>query len=295
MLVSLAAASTAHAQTAYAVNNSGTTLIRFDLSSPGTFTTIGDFTGAATFVDGLDFRASNGLLYGYEQNTNQLFTINTANAATTLVTTLSTASSTFILGLDFNPQVVITPGVLEDRLRLVNPNDQNLRINVATGVTNVDGALTYEAGDSGFGINPEINEAAYTNNDNNINTATQLYYIDSGRNVLATTASPNTGAITTVGTGLGVDTTVNNGFDIFTFGGVNSAFALLSPSGGSTGLYSISLGGGGATFIGALAGDNPVNLAYGLAIAPAVVPETGTVGLLAGAMIVAVPFLRRRK
>ena len=94
---------------AYAFANNGQTLIRFDTSTPGSVTVVGNFSGATSFLSGLDFRPADGLLYGYNGVTNQLVTVNLATAQTTFVANPSTGSNTTDLGLDFNP--------MADRLR----------------------------------------------------------------------------------------------------------------------------------------------------------------------------------
>ena len=103
LLVSTAAS---RAQTAYAIANNGNSLIKFDLATPGITTLAGNFSGAATNLDGIDFRPADGLLYGY-------------------------------------------------------------------------------------GINPAINETAYTNSDTNPLTGTSLFYLDYGRDILVRTLDPN--------------------------------------------------------------------------------------------------------
>ncbi len=108
---------------AYTTN--GEELIRFDIANPGGSSVVGLFSGAVNAIDGLDFRPANGLLYGYSSSLNSLVTINPLTAVTTFVSSPSTGSSISLLGVDFNP--------VPDRLRLVNLNDQNLRINVDTG------------------------------------------------------------------------------------------------------------------------------------------------------------------
>ena len=98
-------------------------------------------------------------------------------------------------------------------------SDENRRINIANGVALSDGTLAYAAGDANAGVNPNVVEAADTNNDNNPATA------------LVSTANPNAGLLNTVGA-LGVDTDQFLGFDIFTdLGGLNQAFASLRVGG----------------------------------------------------------------
>jgi autotransporter-associated beta strand protein len=245
----------ADAVTAYSVSNNGATLISFDLSTPGTVTTVGNFSGAMTQVGGLDFRPSNGLLYGYNANTNQIVIVNLATAVTTLVSTPTTASVNPDLGMDFNP--------VADLLRVVNPSDQNLRINADTGVTTVDGPLAYVAGDPGFGASPGINEAAYTNSDRNPGTGTQLFYIDPSRDILVGTTNPNLGELSTIGP-LGVNASLFTGFDILSDGlGGNLFYATLTVA-GVEGLYSINSATGAASLLGTVNANN----IYGLAILP---------------------------
>lgn len=261
-IASVLAPSESQAALAYTIE--GNTLYRFDTSTPTVLTSVGQFSGFTNVVDGIDFRPSNGLLYGYSQISNAIVTIDVSNAITSFVSTPTTASSTFDLGVDFNPAA--------DRLRLVNLDDQNLRINVDNGATIVDGTLAYAVGDPNFGANPNIKDAAYTNNDNNPSTGTSLYYIDINTNTLVTTSTPNAGTLNTVGA-LGVDPNDLLGFDIITdpFTGVNTAFAILD-TGASSGFYTINLATGAATLVG---GTVP-NGFFGLAVTPNAVPEPGT-------------------
>lgn len=268
-------------QAALAYTIEGNTLFRFDTATPNALTSIGQFSGFTNVVDGIDFRPFNGGLYGYSQINNAIVFIDPSTAVTSFVSTPTTASTTFDLGIDFNPVV--------DRLRLVNLDDQNLRINVDTGATLVDGTLAYAAGDPNFGLNPNIKDAAYTNSDINPATGTALYYIDIGTNSLVTTSAPNAGTLNTVGA-LGLNVNELLGFDIFTdpITGVNTAYALLD-NGAFNGFYQINLATGAASLIG---GPNP-NGFFGLAIQPAAVPEPGTA--LAGLAVLGLCASRRRR
>ena len=272
-------ASAAQSAAVFALGSNNSTLVRFDTATPGAVTTVGAIGGAITQLDGIDFRVADGALYGYNAATSGIYRVNTATGATTLVSTSTTAVGRTAVGIDFNPAA--------DRLRVVTAADNNLRINVGTGATTVDGTLAYAAGDANFGANPNITEAAYTNNDNNPATGTTLYYIDEVLNTLVTTTNPNGGALSTVGA-LGLDVDDFLGFDIFTdAGGVNNAFASLRVA-GAQGLYAINLATGAATLIGAIGMDR----LHGLAVAT--VPEPGTMALTAAAGLVLLG-LRRRK
>ena len=300
-LVGLGAAHSAQAQTAYAIANNGSLLISFNLATPGTVTTIGAFSGAATVIDDIDFRVSNGLLYGYSQASNQVVTINPATGATTFVSTPSVASGTNNVGIDFNP--------VADRLRIVNNNNQNLRVNVATGATTNDQALSYAVGDVNAGNQPRIRDVAYTNN-NNSGAGTTIYYLDAPHHTLVTTATPNgpggsVGFLNTVGA-LGATQNNNFGFDIFTSGGgVNSAYGIFDSTtilGGPPTLYSINLTTGAASLIGGINAPGnavaPISPITGFAITPdvaAATPEPGSIALLAGMATVGAGMIRRRR
>lgn len=262
------AATSASAAAVFALASDGMTLLRFDSATPGNVTTVGAVSGAATRLDGLDFRPADGLLYGYESSTSGIYSVNPATGATVLVATSSAPVGSAVMGIDFNP--------VPDRLRVATEAGDNRRINLAGGAAISDGALAYAAGDANFGIAPRVADVAYTNNDNNAATGTQLYYIDHALNTLVTTSNPNAGVLNTLG-GLGVDADENLGFDILTDGaGTNTAFATLRV-GGVQGFYGINLATGAATLIGNL-NTGPLN---GLAVAA--VPEPGSLALVAAA------------
>ncbi len=260
---------------AYTIGNNGDTLVSFDITNPGVTTVVGTVSGALTILKGIDFRPADGRLYGFGTG-GEIVTINPNTAATSLVSISSANSTTGNLGIDFNPAA--------DRLRLVNDGEQNLRINVDTGAALTDGPLAYAPGDVNAGVNPSIIDAAYTNNDTNPATGTQLYYIDYGTDTLVTTALPNNGVLNTVGS-LGFDTGVRTGFDILSdSSGGNQAYALLTNPAGQASFHSINLTTGAATSLGTI-GQGAVR-PYGLAIAqPASVPDSGaTLGMLGVAL-----------
>lgn len=281
----------AHAgPTAYAITNGGTTLISFDVDNPNVVTTVGNFNGANSFLNAIDFRPLTGQLYGYSDSTDSLYTVDLATAGLSLVasSTGPSATNTSQVGADFNPRI--------DRVRVVTGSEQNLVYNPNTnGVATVATNLAYASGDVNDGVNPNIIDNAYNNNvvGTGLLTTTQ-YGIDYGTDTLVTIAN-NFGTLNTVGA-LGVDTDTFTGFDIFTsLAGVNSAYAILDASGGNApGLYSINLSSGTATSIGAVGGG--LTQVSSLAISPSLVPEAGTIGLMLGGIAtVGAGFLARRR
>lgn len=270
------AAAPSHAVLLYTLGDNGTTLISFNSNDPLAVTTVGTLS---TSLSGIDYRPSTNSLWGYNDVDASFYQINRFTAGLTKVATSDNPTNTELLGIDFNP--------VPDRLRIVTVTDQNLRANVDTGATLVDGTLVYAAGDVNEGVDPNIIEAAYTNSDTNPATGTTLYYIDISTDTLATTAAPNAGIMTTVGA-LGVDADIYTGFDIFTDGmGNNTAYAILGIAGTSLGLYTINLTTGAATFIGDLGADN----AYGLAA----IPEPGLLAMLGLGGLAGLATRRRRR
>ncbi|HEX8323279.1 MAG TPA: DUF4394 domain-containing protein [Tepidisphaeraceae bacterium] len=255
---------------------SDNTLFNFDSATPNDIDNGAFITGlnATETVIGIDFRPSNGQLYGLT-NQNRIFTIGTTPSVNfgtaTFVSTLSAPLNGTSFGIDFNP--------VPNLLRVISDADQNLRVNVDTGATTVDGPITY-----GTNVNPNIVGAAYSNNVAGA-TSTTLYTIDSFLNQLNTQNPPNNGTQVPVGS-LTVDTTNLVGFDIS--GVTGTAYASLQPAGGGfSQLYSINLVNGIAQNANVIGG--------GLFVRDisVMIPEPATLGLaaLAAAGLVA----RRRR
>lgn len=278
----------AQAAVVYSLGSDGTELVRFDSATPASVTTVGTISGGPSRLDGLDFRPSNGLLYGYSDLTQRAYIVDTNTGAVTLAANLDIPTNTNFLGLDFNP--------VADRLRIVTNSEQNLRVNVGNGVSLVDTPLAYAAADANFGADPSIIDAAYTNSALGSAFSTRLYYLDYDINSLVTSSNPNAGLLSTVGL-LGVDFDANAGFDIYTNNGTNSAFGALRV-GGVTGLYSINLATGAASLVGAI-GDGS-DLFFGLAVVPGnpvsnVVSEPGSLALMTLAGLAALTIRRRQR
>lgn len=227
------------------VLNAQNQLLGIDPNEPGRVRSRVQVTGTGDLI-GIDFRPANGMLYTVDR-AGGIYTINVNTGIATRVGTLTVPLDGNSFGLDFNPVV--------DRLRIVSDNDQNLRVNVDGGATLVDGNLNYPAGDRNAGRNPNVVGAAYSNPDNDPNTGTVLYDIDSGLDILARQDPPNNGTLNTIGL-LGVNTGDVVGFDIGgrnrggSWGGYGdsgyNALAALQPSGGAPRLHSIDLDSGRA-------------------------------------------------
>lgn len=257
-------------------------LVSFDTAAPGAITSTRGVTGlqAGETLLGIDYRPATSQLYGVG-STGRLYTIGDTGAAT-FAATLPVSPSGASFGVAFNPVV--------DRLRVNGDSDQNLRINVDTGETIVDGALAYAAGDANAGRDPNVVAAAYTNQVSGTVAATTLYDIDAATDSLVTQNPANAGTLNTVGA-LGIDARAVAGFDIAGDTGVGYASLSVGAGGPSTsGLYRIDLGTGAATLLGAI-GTAGIT---GIALVPATaVPEPASAALF-GAGLLGLFAARRR-
>lgn len=254
--------------------------VRFDSATPGNVTNLGFATGlmAGEAIIGIDSRPANGQIFALtSQNRLYSVTFGGGNPLATQVGTDGqfTLGDSTAVGFDFNP--------LPDRIRVVGPTDQNLRLNPNNGaLAATDGALRYDDTaadgdpiDVNAGVNPNIVAAGYTNSFAPSprpvppGPGTTLYVIDSNLDILAIQAPPNDGILNTVGS-LGADVGELASFDI---SGATGIAYLLEPEGGPNSLYTVSLATGLATFIGSVAG-GPI-----LAITVADVPAPGGLAL----------------
>ena len=179
-----------------AIDGGGTTLFSFPHRTPGTITSFVAITGlqtSETILD-IDFRPSNGTLYGLG-STSRLYTINPSTGAAAVVGSQFTpALSGTEFGFDFNPVV--------DRIRVVSNTGQNFRLDTGALVSadaSLNGGATGAVG------------SAYDNNFAGA-TSTTLYAINATTDSLYT-QDPNNGTLVLVGA-LGVNATDAPRFDI---------------------------------------------------------------------------------
>ena len=208
---------------------------------------------------GIDFRPANDTLYAVS-SASRVYTVNVTTGIATAVgsSAFTPALSGTSFGIGFNP--------VADRLRIHSTTGQNLRVNQLTGaVAANDTALAYVAGDANFGASPNIVATAYTNSVRPTPLATDLYAIDSNRDILVEVDRPNGGTLRTIGS-LNFNTSEDAGFDIA--GDTDIAYASLTPSsapGGPSRLYQINLRTGNATLLGAINNASPLR---SIAVAP---------------------------
>ena len=249
-------------------------LLTFDSATPGTTTALTPITGLLGTLVGIDMRPVDGQLVGVGNvgGVGTVYSINlTTGVATSINTGFALIGSGF--GIDFDP--------VANALRIVSLSEQNLRIlSGGTGAVVVDTPLN--PGDHG------VLGAAYSNNFAGA-LSTTLYDIDNQGPVdglvLQTQGSPggspvspDSGTLFPVGP-LGIitgDPSVNPiGFDIS--GLTGTAYAS-----GPAGLFTINLGTGAATLVGAIGpGTFQVRDIAAFQVGPAVtVPEPGSITLL---------------
>jgi hypothetical protein len=204
---------------------------------------------------GIDFRPMNGVLYGVTNLAN-IYSFAAGQSGVinaTLVSTLTDAAAPGVpvaingasFGVDFNP--------VPDRLRITSDAGQNLRVNVDTGATNIDGAIN-NAGAPVAGITA----VAYTNNDNNAATLTVLNTLNTAADQLNLQIPPNAGSQNAVGA-LAIDSGVDATFDIFSLNQLDATgmistttairgLAVFTPAGGAAPvLYNVNLTSGVVT------------------------------------------------
>lgn len=205
-------------------------LVSFDASNPSVYLTDVQLEGlesiGASMLMGMDFRPSDGLLYGLASDgfplRERIVKINPVSGVVTPVhpsTTFASIIDSFT-GFDFDPT--------SSAIREVGNARSNRRLNPdSSSLIAADTLLTYRAGDPNFGVVPKVVHTAY---DFPSSGGATLYGIDSGTNSLVRIGgnqgqpSANSGELTTIGN-LGIDVTNFGGFDIQQ--GTNLAYASL--------------------------------------------------------------------
>lgn len=243
-LTNPAVATTAGGPSAIGLASNGT-LVSFRVYNPSSAYVLGEVKGldGDTKLIGIDYRPANGVLYGVgDQGGIYTFT-DTLGAKTTgtKVSQLTIALEGTSFGVDFNPAA--------DRLRIVSNTGQNLRHDVVGGVTALDLPLNTPPA---VGNTLGINAAAYVNNDNDADTGTLLFDLDTNLDQTVAQVPANSGTLSLVGK-LGVDATGDAGYDIYSRlvdgqAVANTGYAVLNVLDRSA-LYKVDPTTGGATLI----------------------------------------------
>lgn len=197
-------------------------------------------SGAEGRILGIDIRPADGGLYALT-DTGALYTVEPRSGRAMLKSRLSVPfESGGRAVVDFNP--------VADRLRVMGVSGANLRVNVETGETAVDGTLKYHPEDRNAGTTPRITAGAYTNSVAGT-TTTALLTIDTLLGQLNLQAPPNDGAQRTRGT-VGVELPPGTAFDILADrAGGNEGFLVALGA-----LHRIDLESGSVTSLGTISG-----------------------------------------
>ncbi|MBN9495359.1 MAG: DUF4394 domain-containing protein [Alphaproteobacteria bacterium] len=164
-------------------------LIRFSDAKPAE-TAMVAITGTEGRVLGIDVRPVDKKLYALDDK-GILYTLDPRTGFATKGATLSAPlEDTGSAIVDFNPQA--------DRMRVIGPRGQSLRVNVESGQTIVDGRLRYSDGDANVGKLPRVMAGAYLNSIPNA-PQTQLFEFDSATGAYIIQDPPNDGLLQTIG------------------------------------------------------------------------------------------------
>jgi len=259
--------------------------------------------------------AQAATIFGVDE-LNNLVTIDSANAASTLSSVKITGLSESIQALDFRPinnvlyglggdKVVYTintltgvataaSGVLGidgtefgfdfnptiDRLRIVSNTNQNYVFNPNDGTLSTTTPVFYATGDVGAGRDPDVTALAYTSSTfGAAANTTQLYGIDISADTLVRQAN-SAGTLTTVGS-IGTDVGSRTSFDIAD----SDAFAVNGRR-----LFSVNLTSGALTQTGLI--DRSL---FGIAIQSAIPEPSSWALMLAGFGAVGIAMRRRSR
>lgn len=176
-------------------------------------------TTAAEHIIDIDIRNADGSLYGLSDQ-SRIYFINPVSGNATLVSHLRNADNSADYNLSAAATYTIDFNPAADRLRIIGSNGDNLRVDVLTGQTIVDGAIN--------GSGAVISGAAYTDTFDASGRGTQLFTLDTVNDQLYLQNPPNAGTQTTA-VSLGVNATAVQGYDIVPETGLG--YAILTVAG----------------------------------------------------------------
>ncbi len=191
-------------------------------------------------LHGIDVRPADGWVYGIDSESN-IVTIDLETGEADVVSTITeTIPDGAIASVDFNP--------VADRLRFMGNDGTNLRLNVDTGETIVDGELHFDEAGDNTGDSHNIVATAYTNSIGSPDE-TAMYDIDLDMMALVRQTAPNDGTLSVVGP-LGIDAAEAIAFDVYSPEvGENIAYLVANMT-----LYTVDLETGEATDWGMIDG-----------------------------------------
>jgi hypothetical protein len=244
-------AAPAHAQPVWAIA-SGSTLVSFDSSTPGTLSSSRAITGLqpGESIVGIDFRQESSQLYGIG-STSRLYLIDRGTGAAAQVGAgpFTPALSGTSFGVDHDP--------VADGFRVVSDADQNLLISRATGaVSQVGAPPAYDAGDESAGVNPAVVAIAY----DSFVSQGELFGIDAGPDAFVGLFGADVSTLGTIDRDF-PETNLAAGFDISPLG---NGFAVISPPGEGSTLTRVHLQDGFAEPLAAVG----ANISGGMTLEP---------------------------
>ncbi|WP_127143533.1 DUF4394 domain-containing protein [Pelagibacterium montanilacus] len=198
-----------------------------------------DVTGVDR-LHGIDVRPADGWVYGVDSE-NNIVTIDLDSGEATVSSTITESIGDGAMpSVDFNP--------VADRLRFMGSDGTNLRINVETGETIVDGSLQFDEAGDNAGDAHNVVATAYTNSVGSPE-ATAMYDIDMDMLALLQQTAPNDGTLAVIGE-LGIDSAESIAWDIYAEDvDMNTAYLAVG-----TVLYTVDLESGMATEWGPIEG-----------------------------------------